>query len=153
MTGLLQSFLTRGEPLSGIEVAACAPNQIDESTGYQVMRDLLNRREVPPPQAIFCAGDLLAIGAMRACHEAGLRVPDDVSVIGGTGTDVGAYTQPPLTTMAQPMSEMGRRAGLMLLRMINEKIVQVPAERLPCKLIVRSSLQSLPEVFRDHVVD
>jgi DNA-binding LacI/PurR family transcriptional regulator len=151
LTGMVQSFLARGRSLAGICVADCPPSQIDDAAGYEAMRDLLRKTRGAPPQAVFCSGDLLAIGAMRACREAGLAIPDDISIVGSTGTEVGAYTQPTLTTVAQPMTEMGRRAGLMLLRMVSERTHQLPGERIPCKLILRSSLRRLPEGLQQQV--
>lgn len=151
LTGLLQSYIIHGVPLSGIEVVECEDG--DEHMAGQVMQRHLRERGSAHPQAIFCAGDFIAIGAMRACQEAGLSVPEDVSVVGSTGTQVGAYTQPALTTVAQPMTEMGRRAALMLYRMIRERSRQVPGERIGCRLILRSSLRPLPEALGMQVAE
>jgi LacI family transcriptional regulator len=78
-------------------------------TGYQ--HSLALMRLPQPPTAILCANDLMAIGAMEAMAELGLRVPDDVSVMGYDDQELARYTHPPLTTLVLPNYEMGRRAA------------------------------------------
>ena len=68
------------------------------SDGAQAMRSLLALPE--PPDAVFCFNDLLAVGALRACVEAGLRVPEDVAIVGFDDTEESAYSLPSLTTIA-----------------------------------------------------
>lgn len=70
------------------------------------------------PTALFCSNDLLALGVMRALREAGLRVPDDVSVLGFDGLAVGELLSPSLATVVQPSVEIGRRAAERLLAQI-----------------------------------
>ncbi len=147
ITGAIQAYVTRGLPLGGIDVVGEAVSS--QQTGYEIVSSYL--ADHPPPQGIFCIGDLLALGAMSACLDAGLSVPDDVSIVGSTGTAIGAYTRPPLTTHAQPMAEMGRRAGLMLLRMVREGIHQLPGERIQGRLILRQSLKPLPPELLEQV--
>jgi LacI family transcriptional regulator len=76
--------------------------------GYRCMRRLLSLER--PPTAVFATGDLFAAGALQAIHEAGLRVPDDVSIIGFDDT-LASFLSPPLTTVALPIEEMGRAAA------------------------------------------
>jgi len=68
----------------------------------------------PPPTAVFCYNDMTAIGAAAALREAGLRVPEDVSLVGFDDIDWAAYSNPPLTTVRQPRRELGRRAMLVV---------------------------------------
>ncbi len=68
-----------------------------------------------PPTAIFCANDLMAIGAMSAAQDAGRRVPHDLSIIGYDDQELARYTQPPLTTVVLPNYAMGRRAAKLLI--------------------------------------
>ena len=68
--------------------------------------------------ALFAIADSMAIGAMRALRDAGRRVPEDCSVIAIDGLELSAYIEPPLTTLCQPMEEMGRRSIQILLDMI-----------------------------------
>lgn len=103
--------------------------------------------EVPlRPTAVFCYNDMTAIGAMRAARRAGLRVPEDLSIIGFDDILFAAYTEPPLTTIAQPKYEMGRTAMSMLLRLLQGE--RVPAYlQLPCRLVERASCGPPPEDY------
>jgi DNA-binding LacI/PurR family transcriptional regulator len=76
--------------------------------GYEAMQRLLQR--TPLPTALFCNDDEMAIGAMRAAREAGLRVPEDLAIVGFGDLEAAAYATPPLTTVAQPVAEIARRA-------------------------------------------
>lgn len=70
------------------------------------------------PTAVFAANDLSAIGLLAYCAERGISVPGDVSVVGFDGIHLARYTTPKLTTMAQPIMELGRRAGELLFELI-----------------------------------
>lgn len=89
--------------------------------------------------AVFCSNDEMAIGALRALKSKGLRVPEDVSVMGFDDIRFARYMDPPLTTVAQPKDELGREAMNMLIELLRG--VDVPARKriLPTQLIVRSS--------------
>ena len=91
-----------------------------------------------PPTAVFCYDDMTAIGALRQIRILGLRVPDDISLIGFDDLPVVRYCDPPLTTVRQPMPEMGRLAMETLLDIIagsrSSHNIKVPGE-----LIVRQS--------------
>jgi LacI family transcriptional regulator len=87
--------------------------------------------------AIFAANDQMAAGARLALFQRGIRVPEDVSLVGFDDQPWAAYTSPPLTTVRQPMAEMGAAAVAALLRMLRGEKVQLP--RFPTELIVRSS--------------
>jgi len=87
--------------------------------GFKAMNTLLELED--KPTAIFCASDMLAIGAMQAIREAGLSVPEDFSIIGFDGIDIGQIITPRLTTIRQDTSKMGRIAGSHILQMINDK--------------------------------
>lgn len=89
--------------------------------GYCGMKALLDRFEGDPagrPTAVFVAADVMALGALRAAHEAGLRLPDDLQMVGFDDTASAAYVG--LTTLAQPMVEMGRLATEKLLRRLRD---------------------------------
>ena len=85
--------------------------------GAAAMARLL-ARPGPPVDAVFAASDLMAAGALRALRAAGRRVPEDVAVVGFEDSAVARYAQPPLTTVRQPIEEMGRQATRMLLAKI-----------------------------------
>lgn len=108
-----------------------------EQTAYEATCRLLQLPE--PPTAIFAANDVAAIGVLRAVKEANLRVPQDVAIVGYDGTPFTQLTEPPLSTVQQPASEMGRVATRLLIDIIEG---QIPAERvmkLPVQLIARAS--------------
>ncbi|MER6347321.1 LacI family DNA-binding transcriptional regulator [Streptomyces sp. NPDC001595] len=69
----------------------------------------------PRPTAVFCANDLLALGVMRALHEAGLRIPDDIALVGYDDIDFAASAVVPLTSVRRPARAMGRTAGQLLI--------------------------------------
>jgi DNA-binding LacI/PurR family transcriptional regulator len=85
-----------------------------EEGGAAAMGRLL-ARPGDPVDAVFAASDLMAAGALRALRAAGRRVPDDVAVVGFEDSVVARYAQPPLTTVRQPIEEMGRQATRLLL--------------------------------------
>ena len=81
--------------------------------GYQGGHRLLSSPN--PPRAIFASSDLQAVGLLRAAHERGLRVPQDLAVIGFDGTKESEFCWPPLTVVAQPIREMARKAVQLVL--------------------------------------
>jgi DNA-binding LacI/PurR family transcriptional regulator len=108
--------------------------------GYEAMRGLLRSR--PRPTAVFCYNDITAIGALKALHEEGVRVPAQVSVIGFDDIALAAYSTPSLTTIAQPKHEMGRLAVGMLLDLLSKE-KQVQNVILQGELVVRESTEAL----------
>lgn len=106
-------------------------------SGYTAMRQLLMDDE--PPTAVFAASDALAIGAYRALAEAGLRVPDDISVIGFDNIEASAFTTPPLTTVHQPFTELGHEAFSLLLAMLDGGVRQPSNVLLPAEIVYRES--------------
>jgi LacI family transcriptional regulator len=109
-----------------------------EQGGYQGMQELL--RSPQPPTAIFAANDLMAIGAMQAVREAGLRIPEDVAVAGFDDIPAAALVNPGLTTIRQHQEEMGRRAAEMLIERLDGKHEGGGRElEMPFELVVRGS--------------
>jgi DNA-binding LacI/PurR family transcriptional regulator len=90
-----------------------------ERGGYLRMKELLNTN--PKPTAVFAVTDTMAIGAIHAIKEAGLSVPDDISVVGFDDIAVSSYLEKPLTTVLQPKFEIGRTASKLLLDKIDNK--------------------------------
>ena len=89
---------------------------------YEGMKALLAGTE--EFSAVFAASDTVAIGAMKAIEDAGLRIPEDISVIGIDGLVVSAYSNPTLTTLVQPAEEMGRKSVEMLLALMEGRRVE-----------------------------
>jgi LacI family transcriptional regulator len=96
------------------------------------------------PTAIFVSNDVMAFGLMDAARDQGLRIPDDVSVIGFDDIPEAASIYPPLTTIRQPLEQMGRMGARILLRAIDDPFIQPERIVLPTELIVRCSCQPLP---------
>jgi len=116
--------------------------QLDENSyqgGYRAARTLLSFHN--PPTAIFSTDDTMAIGALGAAADQGLVVPRDVSVIGFDDIKIGAYLRPALTTVRQPMEEIGRKAVELLVGIIKEESVPDPLPRIVVEpeLVVRNS--------------
>jgi len=92
------------------------------------------------PDGIFCGNDQIARGAVDALRERGVDVPRDVSVVGFDNWEIVAeQTRPPLTTVDMNLKELGRLAGLALLRLVNGEAVEKGLWKLPCTLVVRGS--------------
>jgi len=105
-------------------------------SGANAMRELLERD--PRLDAVFVASDLMAHGALGALRAAGRRVPDDVAVVGFDDIELARYTDPPLTTVRQPIITLGRQLARQLLRLAAGEQVE-PALVLPTALVIRES--------------
>ncbi|MEP7340045.1 MAG: LacI family DNA-binding transcriptional regulator [Acidobacteriota bacterium] len=114
------------------------PGYSTQDDGYQGMKCLLSLSK--PLTAVFARNDFTAIGAMCALHDAGLSVPDNVSIVGFDNVPLAAYTSPPLTTVDQPTVEQGRQAASLLLERIDGGKARERKEiNLNCHLIIRQS--------------
>lgn len=91
------------------------------------------------PTAIFAAGDMLAIGAMRAFADHGLHVPEDMAVVGYSNLEIAALVEPPLTSISAPAHELGKQSMGMLLNLIRERKKICENKILPTRLVVRRS--------------
>ncbi|BCB88286.1 LacI family DNA-binding transcriptional regulator [Phytohabitans suffuscus] len=105
--------------------------------GYRAARELLDLAE--PPTALVAFNDKMAVGALRAAAGRGLRVPDDLSVAGFDDIEVSRATQPMLTTVRQPLEEMGRMAVNLLLRLLGDHKLDALHVELATELVVRAS--------------
>lgn len=123
-----------GLPASQREIVAYG--DFTRESGAVAMRKLLD--EAPDLDAVFIASDLMAHGALRTLRQAGRRVPDDVAVIGFDDIEMARYTDPPLTTVRQPILDIGRQMTRQLLRLAAGETVE-PAVVLPTELILRES--------------
>lgn len=136
----------------GIEIVPERCLQLEEASqtpeaGHALMRDLLQTRR--DFTAVFCFNDITALGAVRAICDAGLRVPQDISVIGFDDIITAAFSQPSLTTVKQPLRQMGLRAAQVLLDRIASPDQEWPAEIvMEPELIVRESTGPAPTLAR-----
>lgn len=112
----------QGGSFEAIEYAS----ELSFRAGKAAMENLL--QAAVKPDAVFAVSDTLAAGAMRAIEEAGMKVPQDIAVIGFDGTELAEMVSPQLTTIEQPSREIGRQAVTLLLRKIDNP--EAPAERL-----------------------
>ena len=92
-----------------------------------------------PPTAIFAASDQMAFGVYEAVRQRGLRVPDDISVVGFDDLPEARWASPPLTTVRQPLSEMGALAARTVLRLAQGEEIESPRVELATDLVVRHS--------------
>ena len=108
-------------------------------TAYALMKDALNRKE--RPTAIFCESDEMAYGVMQAIKDAGLRCPEDISVIGFDNHSMAEFAG--LTTIAQPVNIQGEMAVWLLLEKLNNHNTEVKELMVPTNLIVRRSTAAI----------
>lgn len=106
-------------------------------TGYNGIVEILNRGL--NPKAVVCATDEIAIGVINALRDKGMRVPEDVSVVGFNDIDLARAFYPKLTTIHQPMYDMGSVAMRMLIKLINNKVLEEGHFELGYNLVERDS--------------
>jgi LacI family transcriptional regulator len=119
----------------------------DVDQSYSRMRELLERPE--RPTAIFAASDSLAISAMRAVTERGLRIPEDIAFVGLDNIDLSRYTSPPLSTIHVPKHEIGLAAAKTLIDFLQGTYTLPFKMLMPYELIIRqSSVHTVKETGR-----
>jgi LacI family transcriptional regulator len=137
--GFREAMAAAGVPVD--EVLVRAGDYRKEPTREPV-HDLLTLAD--RPTAVFAANDLSAIATIEVARELGLRVPDDVSVIGFDDIPESAQTEPPLTTVHQPIQQMGAEAIGLLTALLDGDEVPEPHVRLPTSLVRRGSTAPAP---------
>ena len=106
-------------------------------SGFKAMNLLLDRPD--PPSAVFVASDVVAFGAMQAAKERGLRIPEDIALVGFDDVSFAQYMEPALTTVRLPAYELGWNAGQLAMALIGQKEPGPLNQLLPTELIVRRS--------------
>ena len=150
-------FTTVAERLSGYRAALEEGGaQLDDEliafanysaeSGMHAMRSLLARSRGTQPRfsALFCSNDTVALGAIRALSEAGLRVPEDVAVVGFDNIPIAAFTAPPLTTIHSPLLAMAEAAAHLLVNLVEGQSPPQLEQVLDTELIVRASCGAQP---------
>lgn len=132
LVGYKQALTEAGLPID--------PNLIYEGffsikAGYAGMKRLLQFR----PDALFAAGDTIAVGALQAMREAGARCPDDVAIVGFDDIDVATQAVPRLTTMRQPVQQKGETAARVLIDLLEGRLEGPQHILLPTELVIRES--------------
>lgn len=146
LEGYRQAMAAAGLP---VDERWIVDGESTKAGGRRAMENLLAMglgRDAEAPTAVFAANDVMAIGALLAAREAGLRVPDDVSIAGFDGIPMAEVVDPPLTTVQQPIYELGRKLAdviLTLLEAERRKEAPVLQEIVPCRLVVRGSTAPL----------
>lgn len=136
LAGYKQALLDHNIP---VDMQLVYPGDFSQQSGQEAGKGLLRLEQ--PPSAVFASNDVMSFGVMEAAREIGLSVPDDLSVIGFDDIPQATLVYPPLTTIRQPLEEMGRVATRLLLNLIADPLTEVESVTLPTRLVVRQSCQ------------
>ncbi len=135
--------------LKGVQ-SVCAKNDLIDlhgphsfQGGYEMAGKLLSQHR--GVTAVFAANDVIALGVIRAIHEAGLRIPNDISLVGFDDIEFASIANPALTTIAVPKYEIGRAAIEVLIKLANDRNGSPEHRRFDVKLVERESCR--PEFF------
>lgn len=134
--GYLKALLEHGLPL---DKSLVVEGDFSEAGGYTAMERLLPAR----PQAVFAASDMMALGAIRAAREAGLIIPQDIAFVGFDDLPIAAVSDPPLTTVQQPIYGLGEMSVEVLMDLIDHGIHPARQVILNTELIIRESCCAL----------
>jgi DNA-binding LacI/PurR family transcriptional regulator len=118
------------------------PGGLTDAAGYRAAMDAL----AGSPTALFVANDVAAMGAIAAVENSHLHVPDDVSIIGYDGISLGGMRRVNLTTIEQPLADLGRRAALRILRRIENSSAPAHREHVSARLVVRGTTAPIQTV-------
>ena len=134
VTGYQDILRENGLP---IDEALIVWGDFQYESGYRAANELLGLAE--PPTAVFACNDLMAVGCISAATARGLHIPEDLSVVGFDDVQLASFTNPPLTTVAQPKREIGALAVQMLMARIKDLDALPSLERLDTHLVIRNS--------------
>lgn len=132
LTGYRQAHASLDLP---VDENLIARGRFSREWGYSSMKALLQQRV----DGVFAASDLIAVGALQAIQDAGLRVPDDIALIGFDDLPIATQSRPALTTVRQPIAEKAARATSVLLDLIERRLEAPVQVLLPTQLIIRES--------------
>jgi LacI family transcriptional regulator len=139
----LDGFLVQAKPADPAAADRVQLGDVSVAWGYEAAARLLDAG--PPPEAIVCSSDLAAIGALQALRERGVSVPGDVAVTGFDDTVLAVACDPPLTSVRQPLEELGTQAVQELTAAIEQHLPQPRSVLLKADLAVRESSQRGPQ--------
>ncbi len=132
----LEGVRAAGKARGRLRQLNIVPGDFSVESGHAAAMAML--AAAPVPTAVFCFSDQMALGTLAACRELGIRVPEDLSIVGFDDLASSRYLTPPLTTIRQPMREIGERAVNLLLAIIEH--VDVPLQQtLDFSLMLRGS--------------
>lgn len=113
-------------------------------SGYEMMTELMKKEDLPT--AVFAASDYIAFGAMKAIKDHGMRIPEDISVVGFDDAEICNYTTPSLTTVQAPAYEMGQY-GVNFLFAASNLSAETPVKvKMPCRLVKRESCKTISDI-------
>lgn len=141
LDGYYQAFEAAGR---SVDPDLVVEGNFAEASGYAGMTRLL-RSNV---DAVFCANDVMAVGAFRAITERGLSVPDDVAVVGFDDISIAAALNPPLTTIRQPIQQLGSLAAESLIKLLKGNLPTPYRAILPVELVIRESCGAVRGALR-----
>jgi LacI family transcriptional regulator len=120
---------------------AVVPGEYSVASGYRAMKRILLLSKFPT--CIFCANDDMAIGALKACYELGVRVPEDISLIGFDDSVYSAYTTPALTTVRKPIDKLSALGLKVFDEVMNGPKFKYKTQLIAPELIIRDSVRNL----------
>lgn len=140
----LQALKEHGLPATDENVAVCnLPDPFVFEAGYVAANELYDKN--PKITAVCCVSDPMALGAIKFFRQKGLSVPEDVSVIGYDDTYIARLTDPALTTLHQPLFEMGKQAVIMAHSIVNNLPLATQHKSFETELVVRESVKPLAD--------
>lgn len=138
--GYLKALIEQGHV---VDECLVVEGDFTEERGYTAMQELLSAR----PDAVFCASDIMAIGAMRAVREAGLRIPDDIAFVSFDDLPLATIPDPKLTTVRQPIYRFGFRAVEILIDLIENGIKPPRRVIMETEMVIRESCGAKQKVI------
>ncbi len=136
--GYKQALLESGVPYdSSVVYIEKTIKKEDLRSGYKIMKRILQQGNFP--RAFFIVSDTLAIGAIKAIKDFGMRIPDDIAIVGFDDIDIASFSDPPLTTMIQPKYQMGVKGMERLIKTMNGVKLRKKEIRMDVEIAVRES--------------
>ncbi|SET38269.1 transcriptional regulator, LacI family [Natronincola peptidivorans] len=141
--GFLQALINHSIPMHR---AYTVEGKYDLESGYKAMKQLLSLQNIPT--AVFCSNDDMAVGAIKAIVNEGLRVPEDISIVGFDDNVFSSFLSPALTTVKRPIEEISIKGATKLLKLIEGKHLEHERIYVPTTLQVRESVKRINDVSR-----
>jgi LacI family transcriptional regulator len=132
--GFLDVLGEHGIPAGNVKMVK---GDFHPQSGYQAGLQMLS--DADRPTAVFCCNDMMAIGLYRSAAELGLHIPDDLAVLGFDDIDLSSYINPPLSTIAQPKSDIGKASVTMLVERIADRNMPFRRQVFDTSLVIRQS--------------
>lgn len=136
--GFMRALIHFNKPVNNEYIIAGSYNM---KSGYEAMKKLISLKK--RPSAVFCSNDDMAIGAIKAVFDSGLKVPEDISIIGFDNIGVSEYATPSLTTIKRPMEKIGIMGGKKIIDIINGESYQGEKIYVNTELVIRNSVARL----------